>query len=79
MKKVNLRKGRRLTIIEEALRRLVDDESAGFITREEAAELLNLLNAEEPAAYYGVTIKEYRKSDDLREAWALHETYDITD
>ena len=79
MKKVNLRKGRRLAIIKEALRGLVDNERAGNLTRKEAAELLNLLNAEEPAAYYGVTIEEYRKRDDLREAWALRETYDITD
>ena len=79
MKKVNLRKGRRLAIIKEALRGLVDNERAGNLTRKEAAELLNLLNAEEPAANYGVTIEEYRKRDDLREAWALRETYYITD
>ena len=79
MKKVNLRKGRRLAIIKTALDHLRDNEKVGNVTREEAAKLLNLLKAEEPAAYYGVTIEQYLKDDDLQHAWYEREVFDITD
>ena len=79
MKKVNLRKGRNVTIIKIALAYLKDNESAGSLTRKEAARLLSLLKAEEPAAYYGVTIGQYLKDEDLQRAWYEREAFDITD